>query len=57
MQSTVSCLNGPPAARLADQEPKEEVYKSKLNMEERNALANFLKAVIWEAVQVSHSLL
>ena len=51
------CLNGPAAARLADQELKQEVYKSKLNMEARNALANFQKAVIWEAVQVSQSLL
>ena len=56
-QSTVLCLNGPAAARRADGEPKQEVYKSKPNMEACNALANYPKAVIWEAVQVSQSLL
>ena len=45
-QSTVLCLNGPAAARLADWEPKQGKYKSKPNMEARNAQANFLKAVI-----------
>ena len=55
IQSTVLYQHGPAAARRADQEPKEEVYKSKPNMGACNALANFLKAVIWEAVQVSQS--
>ena len=57
VQSTVLCLHGPAVVRRADQEPKEEVYKSKPNMEARNAQANFLKAVTWEAVQVSQSFL
>ena len=57
VQSTVLCLHGPAAARRADQESKEEVYKFKPNMEAPNAQANFLKAVIWEAVQVSQSFL
>ena len=54
-QSTVLCLNGPAAARVADWEPKQGKYKYKPNMEARNALANYLKAVIQEAVQVSQS--
>ena len=57
VQSTVLCLSGPAAARRVDQEPKQEKYKSKPNMGELNALANYPKAVTLKNVQVSQSLL
>ena len=47
--------NGQAVAAHADQEHKQEKYNSKPNLGAHNVLANLLKAVTWNNVQVSQS--